>query len=452
MPSALEHGSTVPVSVELGTARELGPFSYRWPDGTEHFERGWEFGFTVTDHPRSVPYRVRHGIGEHVVYGRRRAHSVTWLEGAPRVEGVAADDYERSRALLSLLKDPDGRMIRRREDVPAGYDGFTIVDHAEEIRAPYTRRGLAAKIGEDDLASWALFALLRAETRTRARGPRRPPAAGLRAPGPTPGSGRIEHELAPREVREAVARELVRFEEELRGPLRRGHAGLVEGDEGADRFVRENPFAFLLAVILDQGVAYQRAWRAPLLLRERLGHLDSVRIVRDPGAVAEAIRRRPALHRFVNTTAGWVVSAARRVLEEYDGAAEAIWAEAPPADELQRRLIAFDGIAQKKAAMAVMLLWRCLDVEVTHMERCDVAVDVHVRRVFLRAGLVGRDDPSAIVQAAREAWPALPAALDGPAWEVGKRWCHPRAMDCITCRLGSVCPRLTERGDGIGGP
>jgi endonuclease III len=64
------------------------------------------------------------------------------------------------------------------------------------------------------------------------------------------------------------------------------------------------------------------------------------------------------------------------------------------------------------------------------MERSDVAVDVHVRRVFLRSGLVESDDPVSIILAARELWPDPPAALDSPAWNVGITWCRPTAPEC----------------------
>ncbi|MDR7401777.1 MAG: hypothetical protein QN155_06090 [Armatimonadota bacterium] len=444
----------MPVKVEIVEVRDIGSWSYRWPHIRERFGRCWEIVARVD----GATLRLRHAQGRRRAYGRMRARTVTFLGGEPVVEGVGADDYPRSRALLSLITGPDGRMVRRPADLPPGYDGFLLVDLASEIRAPYTRHGLAAKVREDDLHAWVALAILRARVRSerRSSGPPERPAEGrssaashrpkTRSRGPRP-----SYAPAPPDVRARVARELARFEEELNGPRRRGHVSLTD-DPAADRFVRENPLAFLLAVILDQGIPYGRAWRAPLELRGRLGHLDPVRMARHPDAVAEAIRRRPALHRFVNTVSRWIVSACRRVVEDYGGDAAAIWTGAPPADELARRLRTFEGISQKKAAMAVMLLWRSLGVEVTRMERCDVAVDVHVRRVFLRTGLAGRDDPADIVQAARDLWPALPAALDLPAWTVGTRWCHPTCPECGACRLGTVCPRLIDRARGVTGP
>jgi uncharacterized HhH-GPD family protein len=216
--------------------------------------------------------------------------------------------------------------------------------------------------------------------------------------------------------------------------------------------VHQDDFAFLLAAIFDQGVRAERAWRAPLDLRDRLGHLDPAHIAAEPKVVAEAIRRPKALHRFVNKTPRWVVSAAGRVLSEYEGDAGNIWRGSPTAVQVRDRLDAFPGISQKKAAMAVMLLWRNRDVPIDGMDGCDVAVDIHLRRVFLRTGLAERDEPSHLIRVARDLYPTLPGALDPPAWAIGREWCHASVPECPECRLTDVCPKLVSRAATVSGP
>jgi uncharacterized HhH-GPD family protein len=251
-------------------------------------------------------------------------------------------------------------------------------------------------------------------------------------------------EAASREAKLRVVHELIAFEELQNGPLRRGIRRLTEDPE-ADRLVHEDAFAFLLGVLFDQQVRYGRAWGAPLELKRRLGHLDPHRMLREPGALAEAIRRRPALHRYVNNMPRWILDACRRLVREYGGDAEAIWSDRPTAKVLEARLDAFLGISQKKAAMTVMLLWRNRGVEIERMDGCDVAVDIHLRRVFLRTGLVERDDLWAMVEAAREMYPELPGALDPPAWTIGRQWCHARDPECRDCPLSRICARLIDR-------
>jgi uncharacterized HhH-GPD family protein len=437
------------MNVRLIDVQELGPFSYRWPDGIEQFTSGWQ------GHAESAEGRVRfrYGIGERIVYGRPRRHSVVWLAGAPVAEGVASDDHAISRCLVSRIKGSDRKVVRDADRLPTGIEGFTIVEHRDEIAAPYSPRCLAVKLPEDDVAGWVSFALTRiragGETPKTAEGRVRsevPPVAEARA---RRTSLREAFEPIDDQVQRAVARELIAFEERTNGPLRRGIVRLTT-DDAADRFVREDDFAFLLAVIFDQGVPYGRAWRAPLLLRERLGSLDPVRIAAEPDTVAAAIAARPALHRYVNKMPQWVVLAAQKVLEDYGGDAGTIW-RGRSAAEVRDRLDDFVGISQKKAAMTMMLLWRCRNEDISGMEDCDVAIDVHLRRVFLRTGLATHDDSRTMIEAARRLYPALPGALDPPAWVIGQQWCRPRAPLCDACALGSVCPRLVSRAADVVG-
>jgi hypothetical protein len=136
-------------------------------------------------------------------------------------------------------------------------------------------------------------------------------------------------------------------------------------------------------VILDQGIKYERAWRTPYELKQRLGFLDPARIVADPEAVRRAVASPPALNRYVNNLPSWIVAAARRVLDEYGGDAERIWNDDPTAEDLRGRLERFMGIGQKKAAMAVEIE-RQRGAVIRRLEGSDIAFDVQVRRVFLR--------------------------------------------------------------------
>ena len=90
-------------------------------------------------------------------------------------------------------------------------------------------------------------------------------------------------------------------------------------NEEANALVHNDPFAFLIAVICDQGIIAERAWAAPHELWRRLGHLDPYRLAAEPQAVLAAFTMPPSLHRFVNQVAGWVVDAADVVADRYDG-------------------------------------------------------------------------------------------------------------------------------------
>lgn len=424
--------------VRVTDVEELGPFSYRWPDAEEEFESGWDF----TLHVGGNTYAMRHGIGGRVVYGRYRVHTVTWLNGTPTVEGVEADDYPTTQSLISVLRRPDKKLVRSQTDVPREYAGFDIVEHRHEIDAKWSRHSIAVKIPEDSLRAWALHAVLRDRLRKTTPDTSRAVAPSPASPPPLP--------VPPTLERKAVADALLAHGEALAQALGGARTQFTQNKD-ANELIYSDPFAFLVAVICDQGIVAERAWAIPYELKIRLGHLDPNRMAHDREAVRTAFATPPKLHRFVNDVAGWVVDAARLVLERYDGNAENIWNDRPPAKALRARFDAFPGVGQKKAAMAVEILARDVHVPLTDFSGSDIAYDIHVRRVFLRTDLAEHDSVAEMVAIARALHPSRPGELDNPAWDIGRRWCHAREAECASCPLLGACPRLVDRGSRVKG-
>ncbi len=129
------------MKTELRGIRPIGPFEFRWPDAIEFFDHGRE-GAVVID---GLPTPFRHGIGRRHVYDRHRVHTVTWVTGQT-VEGVQADDHERTHTLISRIKRPDRKMARTPAEIQPDYEGFEIVTHRDEIDAPHSTWGLAVKV------------------------------------------------------------------------------------------------------------------------------------------------------------------------------------------------------------------------------------------------------------------------------------------------------------------
>jgi uncharacterized HhH-GPD family protein len=244
---------------------------------------------------------------------------------------------------------------------------------------------------------------------------------------------------------------LLSFGRELESEGAAQVGGSFSGDEDADALLRTDPNAFLLGVLFTQGIPAERAWAAPLALLRRLGTLDVGYLATHGDEVALAVQAPPMLHRFKHTLPVWIVDAARRLKDEYDGCAAAIWPAGDSVLAVTERLSAFQGIGRKKSVMAVEILTRHLGVELHGREAGCVAYDVQVRRVFLRSGLADEDSVDAIEAAARAVFPDSPGTLDLPAWLIGREWCRPRAPRCDACRLGAVCPRLLDRTpEGVG--
>lgn len=232
---------------------------------------------------------------------------------------------------------------------------------------------------------------------------------------------------------------------------RTGVNGVFTRDSDADKLLVDDPFAFLVGVIVDYQMPAERAWVLPYRLKERLGGWGPEYVVANSSEVHAAFVKPPKLHRFPNQTPRFVVDGARRVIEEFDGDASSVWSDSPTAAVLQERLRAFAGISQKKAAMAVELLERDLGVNVLEMDGSDVAYDVHLRRVMLRTGLAETDDVAHMVQIARNLHPSRPGELDFPMWDIGRAWCHKTNPVCEACILSAVCPRIVAAGNLVRG-
>jgi endonuclease III len=223
---------------------------------------------------------------------------------------------------------------------------------------------------------------------------------------------------------------------------------MVANEEVPGSEDRLQPVEFFYAVIFDQGILADRAWKAPEKLKQRLGHLDPHKIA---GMAEEELEKKifvagKSLHRY-RKIANWLIESSRLLVGRYQGNPTKMWDDNPRSDDLQRRFEEFKGIGQKKASMAANILVRDHGVPVRNIDwrGIDVSGDVHVKRVFLRTNLVDRDDVDAVVVVARRLNPQYPGELDLPAWLIGRRFCHPSDPECSRCPLISVCPKIVSR-------
>ena len=204
----------------------------------------------------------------------------------------------------------------------------------------------------------------------------------------------------------------------------------------ADDLVRNNAFAFLIAVLMDHGMKAEKAWEMPFELKLRLGHLNTkkIAIIKEERLI-ELFNKTPKLHRFPNVMALRVKKACCLLMEKYEGMAENLWGDCLSAKVLQDRFREFEGIGQKKASMGVNMLVRDLGIKLKDKSGLDVSYDVHVRRVFVRTGLVRKDSMDLIVETARRLYPEYPGILDYPSWVIGREYCYQRKPRCEECKI-----------------
>jgi uncharacterized HhH-GPD family protein len=119
----------------------------------------------------------------------------------------------------------------------------------------------------------------------------------------------------------------------------------------------DSSFAFLIAILFNQGQQARKSFQVPALLRERLGSINPWDLYElPPKSLLEAIARYPALHRFPRVMSRYLESLLRIVIINYEGDARRIWEPAVPAHTLLSRLRKFPGIGEHKAKLALFLL------------------------------------------------------------------------------------------------
>ena len=154
-------------------------------------------------------------------------------------------------------------------------------------------------------------------------------------------------------------------------PARRGTGDLyVTGDRDADTLLNQDPNALLIGMLLDQQVPLEWAFRGPHTLRQRLGHLDVARLATidedELVAVACAV---PAIHRFPAVMARRIRALCAALVSDWDGRADALWAEGTDGRTLVRRLRGLPGFGPEKAAIFVALLAKRFGVRPAGWER-----------------------------------------------------------------------------------
>src|SRR5262245_32933524 len=136
-------------------------------------------------------------------------------------------------------------------------------------------------------------------------------------------------------------------------------------EPAANELLTRDPFALLLAMMLDQQVPFEKAFGSPYELTLRLGHEPTAQEVADfdPDALADVFAQRPALHRFPRAMAARAQELAKIVADRYDGDASAVWTTARDGAELRRRLAELPGFGSYKAQITIALLGKQFGIQ-----------------------------------------------------------------------------------------
>jgi uncharacterized HhH-GPD family protein len=141
-------------------------------------------------------------------------------------------------------------------------------------------------------------------------------------------------------------------------------------DGEANRLLANDPNALLIGFTLDQQVTVQKAFAGPLVLKQRLGHLDAGRIAAMPPDALEAVfREKPAIHRFPGSMAGRVQALCAMLSDRYGGDGSRVWSEAASAADLAERLRELPGIGEMKVRSLLAVLVKQFGVRLEGWEQ-----------------------------------------------------------------------------------
>lgn len=209
-------------------------------------------------------------------------------------------------------------------------------------------------------------------------------------------------------------------------------------------YIKNCPHAFVIGCVMDKRIPYAKAWEIPNLIKKELGGFQLDMLLNREKKIRRLFEREK-LHRHPTKAADEMMEALKRIKRVYDGDASRIWRPSKRALEIVRDFREFKGIGQKIANMAVKILAQYTNL--TGKEYIDIAVDVHVRRVFRRTGLVGGSPADfgfdqRIIDKARELHPGYPVEFDTPAWRIGLKYCRAEKPDCNHCPLDALCEKI----------
>jgi endonuclease III len=222
------------------------------------------------------------------------------------------------------------------------------------------------------------------------------------------------------------------------------------GNEVADALLNDLsgfPHVFLIACICDRQMKAETAWLVPFALGQRIGGRfdfaslaalsvdDLTRLFAEPTPIHRLRLQMPVL----------VHAAMERVARDYSGDAGAIWSGRPSSAAVICRLLEFRGVGPKIATMTANILARDFRVPFADKYSIDISVDVHVKRVFARLGLITLEGTEEqvnlrVIYQARALYPEYPGIFDFALWELGRNVCKASDPRCGVCQLRQLCP------------
>lgn len=129
-------------------------------------------------------------------------------------------------------------------------------------------------------------------------------------------------------------------------------------DPASDALLDSDANALLVGMVLDQQVPLEKAFSGPAVIAARMGGRFDVAAIAESSEeeFVALCSERPAIHRFPGSMAKRVRQTCIRLVEQYDGDVQKLYAAATTGTELKKALAALPGFGEQKAAIFTALL------------------------------------------------------------------------------------------------
>jgi endonuclease III len=207
--------------------------------------------------------------------------------------------------------------------------------------------------------------------------------------------------------------------------------------------LENHPHAFVLACIMDRQIKAERAWLIPYEISKEIEGFDFKRLLELHQSYIEKIFTKKKLHRFNDVMSKNFYLGIQKIHKDYKDDASNIWKNKPSSSTVVRRFLEFEGAGVKIATMAANMLARDFKIPFSDYICIDISPDTHVKRVFMRLGLIPKNaNDEILIYTARELHPRYPGIFDLSCWEIGRYWCNSQRPQCEKCYLSRYCPKI----------
>ncbi len=201
-----------------------------------------------------------------------------------------------------------------------------------------------------------------------------------------------------------------------------------------------HPHVFVLGSVMNRQIKSERAWLIPYQIGQEVGSFEFQRLHSLPLDKIKKLFAEKHLHRFNETMAENFHAALENIHLNYNDCASNIWRDNPQSATVVNRFLQFRGVGTKIASLAANTLARDFKIPMADKRCIDISLDVHIKRVFARLGLTGKNATNdEVLYCAREMNPEYPGIFDQATWEIGREWCRPSNPECGNCYMERFC-------------